>query len=332
MVLRACGADHHTEGTYQAKNGALNVWTERVQQILGQRDSEASYNLRTYPTWWYYRAASGTAVVRSEALAKGFAILGRAKAGRSTQRSSRGLLIRDRGMRNYVPAALERRVRRTLCELNEHNTGEPTIVALENQTVAVAGSHCIFFPSKTGRREFDREIERRRRKHVAEAEFLFEDLQLVWEEHIDGGRFQSLISDLLLREPGVSRVRPAGTAVERDGTRDFLIDWTTPLLPGEVTDEGKPPSRLRRVVVQCKSNKAPVNRAQVSGVYDTMEHYKAGYLLVVRSRLTVPLIDILDGIRAKTKFTEFSDGGHRSSSADPVDACAPSRRGRRRPG
>ena len=230
-----------------------------------------------------------------------------------------GLLIRDHGIRNYVPATLEKKARRMLQRLNGQHNEEPTFVVLENQVVAAAGSHCVFIQTKTGRRAFDREIESRRSKHVAEAEFLFQDLHLVWEDHVDGSRFQSLVSDLLSREPGVSRVRPAGTTVERDGTRDYLIDWTTPLLPGEAdwtglllangaTYDEISPSKCRRVVVQCKSDKAPVNRGKVTGVYDTMEHYNAGYLLAVRSRLTVPLIDILDGIRAKGRFAEWWEG------------------------
>jgi hypothetical protein len=61
--------------------------------------------------------------------------------------------------------------------------------------------------------------------------------------------------------------------------------------------------------VQCKSDKKAVGRTQVTGVYDTMRHYDAGYLLVVRSRLTVPLMDILDGIRMEgTQFADWWEG------------------------
>jgi hypothetical protein len=308
FLLRACGYDHNAKGIYEARNHALNEWVGRVQHLLGPRNSGGTYNSRTSPNWWYFRATSGAAVVRSDDLAMGIAVLGSADEGRSIHQSPGGLLIRDQALCNYIPATLERKARRILLALNDHSNDEPTFVALENQVVVAAGSHCIFLPSKVGRREFDRELENRRRKHTAEAAFLFHNLQLVWEDYIPGDRFQSLVSDLLSREPGVSRVRPAGTAVERDGTRDYLIDWTTPLLPGEAAEDKKPPSRFRRVVVQCKSNKAPVNRAQLTSVYDTMEHYNSGYLLIVRSRLTVPLIDILDGIRAKGKFAEWWEG------------------------
>lgn len=308
MILRACGAEYHAEGTYEAGNKDLRAWAEHVQELFGHQGSSVTYNARTLPTWWYYRTASGAAVVRSDVLVKSFAVFGRHKDGRSVQRGPNGLLIRDQNMCSYIPATLEKRARKILRKLNGNRNDAVTFIALENQVVAATGSHCLFLHAKAGRREFEREVERWQRKHAAEARFLYHDLQFAWEDHIDGGRFQSLINELLLREPGVSRVRPAGSATERDGTRDYLVDWTTPVLPAETADEGSPPSKLRRVAVQCKSNRAPVNRTQVTGVYDTMEHYNAGYLLVVRSRLTVPLIDILDGIRAKGRFAEWWEG------------------------
>ena len=88
MLLRACGADQpYTEGAYKARDADLNAWAERIQHILGGRDSRAVYNLRMQPNWWYYRAVSGTAIVRSDDLAAGFAVLGQAEQGRSTHRN-----------------------------------------------------------------------------------------------------------------------------------------------------------------------------------------------------------------------------------------------------
>lgn len=301
LILQACGASDDSEGMCgDVDDPGLVEWVRLIEKTLGRRDVEATYNSRADPSWWYYRTSAGTAVVRSGDLAAGITSLSRPSDDdfSQTMRTQHGLIIRDRGVRSYIPTALQRKVLRILRELGELKDGEPAIVALENQAIAASGSHTIFIQSSTGRREYDRQTRALRRKLTAEASFLYADVPLVWKDHVPGDRFQLLVADLLRREPGVSRVRPVGAATESDGGRDYLIDWVTPLLPDESAIEDVPPSRLRRVAVQAKSNKMPVSRSDITGVYDTMRHYRVdGYLLVVRSRLTVPLVDLLDDIR-----------------------------------
>jgi hypothetical protein len=301
LLFQACGASDETQGSYTASDEALTSWAGCVKSVLGSTNSEATYNSRIKPSWWYYRASSGTAIVRSQDLAMGLAFLGRPRDDQFTHqmRTDYGVLSRDRDVRNYMPNAARARIRRILTALEGSSDIKPAVAMLENQTIAAAGSHCIFLQTNTGRREYHRRIKEVRRRNAAEAEYIFSEEPLEWVDYIPGDRFQSLVADLLDREPGVSRVRPVGGVNEADGGRDYLIEWTTPLLAGENPEENVPPSKSRRVAVQVKSNHAPVGRADVTGVYDTMKHYRVeGYLLVVRSRLTVPLVDLLDGIRA----------------------------------
>jgi hypothetical protein len=313
LLLQGCGAKDGEEGSSTGTDADLAAWAVGVDDILAQNNTEATCNSRTNPSWFYYRSSGGTAVVRSQDLARGIHVLGQPGDHQPRRmRTERGELSRDRDVRNYMPDATRARIRRILGALEGSSDIEPTVTVLENQTVATAGSHCIFLQTKTGRREYDRQIEKVRERNAAEAEFIFCETTPEWADYIPGERFQSLVSDLLTREPGVSRVRTVGGANEPDGGRDFLIEWTTPLLPTETAQEGVPPSRLRRVVVQAKSNRASVGRGEVTGVYDTMRHYRAdGYLLVVRSRLTVPLLDLLDGIRATDgMFADWWEGSN----------------------
>lgn len=187
-----------------------------------------------------------------------------------------------------------------LVALDGERPDEPLTLAAEDRILLIGTEHLVALSTDTGRSLALQERSRIARRHAAEHALLFEVASVTWSRHVRGDRFEELVRLLLEHEPGVRRVKPAGSAHEPDGGRDLLVEWETPLLAPEV-DANQPSvtHRVRRVIVQCKADARPVGTSRVNGVGDVLDDYGAdGYLLVVRSRLTRPLVDRLDRRRA----------------------------------
>jgi hypothetical protein len=163
------------------------------------------------------------------------------------------------------------------------------------------GDHTILtLPRDAGRHQADLERERLEQRHAWESAFLYEKVLFEWSPVVDGGRFEELAKSLLELEPGASWVRFAGSPFEADQGRDLLLDLATPLLATEADPSDQTNAhRVRRVVVQCKSDATRVGVSRVTGIGDAIEyHGSTGYLLVVRSGPTAALIERLDRLRA----------------------------------
>lgn len=310
--LRLCGFDPDVANgdRFAWDTPEVDEWAAAAEAALRRTRGKSTFNFRKAPDWMYYRAHDGTAVVRSGALAKALTATGSPDTA-LTLEDADGLLVKYGAIRNFVPGSVIKHARRALSMLERSVDAALTIIPLENFVVAVAGEHSLFLPSECGRHAYDAQFDRLTDRHAQESTFLFADPQITWTDHVPGPRFESLVGELLTLEPGVSWVKPVGDSSEPDGGRDFLVEWETPLLPGEEVSETRPPMRRRRVVVQVKGDKGPVDRSRVSGVHDTIEHYGMdGYVLVVRSRLTTQLVDVLDRIRVSGEY--FADWWQRA--------------------
>jgi len=117
--------------------------------------------------------------------------------------------------------------------------------------------------------------------------------QFKWKYPINFSRFEELMAELYEKEELVQRVRLIGKSRSPDGGRDLMI-WKT-VRTGHQSFGGK------LIVGQCKAYNRSVNKADVTDIRDTIEHYDAvGFHLFVSSSLTVPLIDSL--IKLKEKY------------------------------
>lgn len=179
----------------------------------------------------------------------------------------------------------------------------------ETGILSVCGDYVVYSEGECGLHAFVGEKERVRSRNYMERELLFSEEQLVWTHPIPGDRFESLVQELLAREPGIEWIRSCSLTTEPDGGRDLLCRWRTPRVgvTSERTDE-KGWSVVREVVVQCKGWKRNVNKSDVVDIVDTVvRHGSTGYFLAVASAMSRPLIDFLLGIRHRDAFPIWTD-------------------------
>lgn len=299
MVLEACGWDRVTEGTAsQSLSPSDEAWVGLVEKVL-EVGRGVTYNARLAPTWLYLRAEPGLSIFRSEELSGVLAAwFGHDVVPRYD--GPTGSVLKRGSLLNFVRRTDLEMGRQTLASLGEDPDVDLLVRAVENRVLVVAEEHALIWAADASRSAAVEERTRIAARHASEHALLFESAKVRWSERVEAGRFEQLVKQLLEQEPGVQRVRFAGATHEQDGGRDLLVEWDTPLLPSELDPDAPSPAyRTRRVVVQCKSDAAAVGIRRVSGVGDTLDQYQAdGYLLVVRSRLTRPLVDRLDQRRA----------------------------------
>lgn len=186
----------------------------------------------------------------------------------------------------------------------EHSPRSLQSICLENRVLFLGTRHTVAVFCKSGRPAFELERDRVRLRFEAEAELLFPTLGFTWADKIPDDQFESLICDLLAREPSVSR---AGVTRERDAGRDLIVDWIVPSLGSDWRAyEKQAPMVPLTVVAQCKACASTVGKGKVSDIRDTIEfHDAAGYFLAVSSQISRPLINHLEQLKRKLSFVEW---------------------------
>lgn len=282
-----------------------------IEESLGVKDlvecenpaSEAvQYNWRKNPNWKYYRNChSGISLFEIA----GSAILSLLKEEASWKVLD-GVgcqLYSSAHVFNVVPDEDRQSAIKILSQLE--GSGKDTEIAcvpLEHAVVFATNTHILFLRSNSGRKQFEIERERVRKRHEQEAKILFPVAKFQWKEKINDEEFELLILELLNREPGVVRARLVSASNDPDGGRDILCEWITPPLPGSAVVDNVSPYKIRNVVVQCKAYRKAVNKYDVRDIRDTVEHHGAdGYFLAVSSHLTSPLTTHLDQMRRQGK-------------------------------
>jgi Restriction endonuclease len=300
FVLERCGWDGRSEGAAtQSLSKTEAAWLALIEGELGIDHEQVTFNARSRPDWTYARTDRGLSIYRSKELASGLAAwLGHATAARYD--GPTGVVLRRDGLLNFVDRRDLDLCRRLLGRVDTASEADLSILAIDNRVMVLANEHVVLVSADASRSAAAAERERIARRHASEHALLFENARVHWSDRVPGDRFEELVKHVLEQEPGVRRVRFAGGTNEQDGGRDLLVEWDTPLLPIELDPDSPAAAyRTRRVVVQCKSDIGAVGIRRVSGVGDTLSQYEAdGYLLVVRSRLTRPLVDRLDQRRA----------------------------------
>lgn len=168
----------------------------------------------------------------------------------------------------------------------------------------VGKEHLLFIPHAggCGLRAFSKEKQRLWERHRKEA-VLFAPEAFEWIEPTNPTRFESLIYDLISREPGVLHVRAAGDTRDRDGGRDLIVEWRRPSTPGSIGSDEHIPMQMRRFIVQCKARSRNIGARDAPDIMEALYHYHAdGYLLAVSRQVTSSLIDRLDDMRRRRDF------------------------------
>ena len=295
-------ADHGDPGY----NGSpAREWIVRVRELLGLGIDDGEGRTRSYPQWTYFGSHQrGVSVV--ELGERATCSLRKALAGFSPQKVD-GVQATLYRTQHFFNAARLDSVNLLLALIKEVDgaESEAMIVPIDSHVVAV-GRHCVAAVRDRADRElYDAELEQLETRHAHEAAFLCHDVMFEWAQQLDDARFEAFVGDLLLVEPGVARVRQVGDTRERDDGRDFLVDWlTTPDRSNELWQEPKSPiSVFRHVVVQAKIRRGGVGRAHLTGLRDTLEHYRCdGLLVVAYPRVTSQLTTHLEELRRRGQY------------------------------
>ena len=124
-----------------------------------------------------------------------------------------------------------------------------------------------------------------------ENSFIFAEQRFAWNEKVDEDRFETMITELLKYQSDYRFVRKVGSTREGDGGRDIQAEKI-------FEKDGKPV--VAKILIQCKAYSKTVGKGDVRDIRDTLDRFNAnGYVLVVSSRISVPLQDYLENLKDK---------------------------------
>jgi hypothetical protein len=271
-------------------------------QIELDGNEHIQFAFRTNPNWKHYRSINTKITVyEAPTMASTFLERIQVKPPWNSIEGINAKLYLSENTRNaidYEDSKLANKILSTLCLPDD--VSDIVYIPLEYDFAAVSRQYLIFMQRECGRKRFESEREKVRKRHERESTLLFPLVNFRWNEQINDAEFENLILDLLKREPGVHRARLVSVANERDGGKDILCEWFTAPLAVESVSEQVPPTVFRRVIVQCKAYSKSVGKSEVRDIRDTIDHHQAtGYFLAVSSQITTTLTDHLDSLRRR---------------------------------
>lgn len=303
---------------FSYKDEALRQWVHKVRTALGQsEDAEAPFNVRTNPSWMFYRSkAVGTSVYRSPLTASALVQLIRhappwAELDGPTVRFFRSDLAHNAARHQDIE-----RCRDLLAHLEGSSDGM-SLIPLENRLVALGQEHVVMLEVECDRAVYNGGrndvVARQRQEH----EILFDGRTYRWAENIDGGRFEEFTRDLLSRRPGVVHVRSTSVTNEGDANADLLCIWDVMSLADVKQPDEAAPMERRTIVVQCKAWGRAVGKHDVTDIRDTLERHEASGILVVAPSVRRSLAEHLLMLRKHNIWADFWD---RNELEEQLDA------------
>lgn len=295
--------EHGNEQGYSFE-GDVATWATNVAQALREPlDDNIQFNRRWSPDWLFYRSIRRRmSVIRSNRTVAVLQATGADGPGQVVPGINRSLFVSSR-VRSTVSIRVTALAKTVLQRLNGHKLDCITVIPLENKVVCAGGAYIVVMSHKCGLHEFKKESSRVAKRHRREAALLFPPTKYEWSVKLDDDRFEQLVQDLLLREPGVLRVRKVGRSRDADRGKDLIVDWMTPPFPERPVQQDSAPTVLRKVLVQAKASSKSVNKGAVRDIRDTMDgHDASGYFLAVSSQITSDLTDHLDRMRSEGTY------------------------------
>lgn len=206
--------------------------------------------------------------------------------------------------RNSVPKKSVAFARKISKSLSSRNSIKPLIIPIDSDLLVLAENCFVRIPTVADYNSYLRERERLILRRQAEASIINASMQFEWSSQIDDSEFEIFVQELLMLEPGVTRVRKVSSGREQDRGRDVMVDWYLATNLSQIPDKGeKILYKLHHLIVQCKAFSRSVNKSHVTDIRDTIDRHQAdGYFLVVSSTITTGLYDYLDELRSRKSF------------------------------
>jgi hypothetical protein len=284
---------------YDLKSGLV----ELIASIYGTSTSH-NYGSRMLPKWNYlYDIENEVTVIESEELSNYMIeILSKNKFPKSIIQGVNGELIVDNEIKNFIHNDSRKEFEKIIKTLNDGNKINHPIVPLENMLITVSNPYIIALGRLSGKNEFNSEREIVRMRHNEESEILFPIPAFCWVENPCPEQFENLIKSLLEREPDVKSVRKPAPINQGDKGRDLIIEWN--VLDSQLVTQYHPPTRIIKVVGQCKASKGIIGKSKVIDIRDTIEtHSSSGYFLAVNTQISAPLTEKLESLQKNGIWT-----------------------------
>ncbi|MFE9788922.1 restriction endonuclease [Nocardia salmonicida] len=293
-------------GSCAMEGRQLQAWGTAASEAFGLGNASMLLRDRHRPDWRYLRTEEDDISLVSS-MRFGELLIAHAQGDVDENPGVAARLVRRGSLQNsWQTVDLERAIN-GLEQLTGQRPVDVLTIPLEDGLVVTTGEFTMSLVADTGRESFQREVDAVLRQHDSFHSWARPDQKFEWIAPISAARFEQMAYDLLSAMPGVCRVRSVGSTNDRDGGRDLLVDYASPMTPEEVAQVGPGEDRsllvLRRIIVQCKTRRdptKPVNKASVPDIRDTLEQYNAdGYWLFVSSHITSQLIDHLEALQRK---------------------------------
>ena len=283
---------------YELENGMI----ESLKELYNQ-SPHINYGSRMRPNWNYlYDMENEITIIKSKELSEYVeTIISGSKITESVIKGVNGELIVDQDITNFISNDIKIEFQKLIESLNNNSLKHP-IIPLENMLITVSNPYIIALGRLSGKSEFKLEREILRRRHNKEAEILFPIPSFLWLEKACPDQFENLIKALLEREPEIRSVRKPAPINQGDKGRDLIIEWN--VIDKTIVSQSHPPTKLIKVVGQCKASKGTVGKGKVLDIRDTVEtHNSQGYFLAVNSQISAPLTEKLESLKSKDVWT-----------------------------
>ncbi|MFF8764775.1 restriction endonuclease [Nocardiopsis dassonvillei] len=301
---------HPNEDNISLLKGYLGVeeWITSYSSSLDLEPSEEdTASERPQPPILHWRSGKGQqSCFRSRQISTALLALSKSSTQQSIEVRS-GLVFSTDQIKNFVTHRELHSIQKCMSTLEgSKKIDSIEVFAFDNYIVAQQGATVVSIPSDSGRNGIERERENILSTYQDLSRILFPSVIFTWNETVDPGRFEALIRELLLREPGVARVRSVGSTNEPDGGRDLIAEWLLPEQDFSCLEEGDPLLKNRNVIIQCKAYKKSVGKRDIPGVRDMLEfHDSDGYMLISSGQIATSATDHLIWLRKQGNI--FSD-------------------------
>ncbi|MDP9700373.1 hypothetical protein J2T16_003278 [Paenibacillus intestini] len=191
-----------------------------------------------------------------------------------------------------------------LLEFLEGDITQYEVIAIEDRFFIFGREHIICVDDDCSERSFKDEVNKIKSRNVIERSVLFPKMRFIWNEHINGERFELLIRDIFTADSNVRWVKRVGSGTQADGGRDLEVEMI--FKKKILIDSNETPYELKKILVQCKAYRKSVNKNNVQDIRDTIDMYGAdGYYLVVSSQITRQLHEYLAALRDRGLIVDW---------------------------
>ena len=279
---------------------------EKIEAVFEPVEHRVTYMTRENPDWNYYRNfKKKVTLIKSESLVQFLTQLYKCSHVQRIDGVTGTMYVSD-GASNIISFATQRSIKsafRKLEDLKDSLTHIPT----ENRCLTLGKNFVLVSDGRFGLNDFRRDKEKVRARGEKERSILFPTTKIEWSAEIEPDLFEKLVKELFEREDYVLWVRKSGVTNEPDMGRDLIAEIYSEKFGITVTEPQVSEKTLRRItkqiVVQCKAYTRSVNKRDVRDIRDTIEHFSAhGFVLVVSSSVTGPLVEHLNTLRNKHNY------------------------------